>query len=273
MSRNHRILMIDDDEKLTAVYSRQLRAAAYDVHVVNDASAAVRALQERAYDLAIVDMNLTGSPHDHSGGEAILAFLKTLNEPIAVVVLTSEEDPQFSADLVQDWGISRFVSKGTITRQGLSPLFAAVEMALASSATAERKKRPELLRTMMGSESEAFWVDMALRALSPDGGYPGLKSFLDGFLGALMPLLPIAHIKSPPLHASEGGTKLEGSFWSKGVGRPVQISLRSAKAATQLTPGTLPAGATVGEVLKEYTAAGVSGVVWVLEGCARNEFV
>jgi CheY-like chemotaxis protein len=272
MDRKRRIIMIDDDQKLTSAYARQLRAATYDVDVANDIGTAVRALQERAYDVAIVDMNLSGIAHDHTGGEAILAFLKTLKEPIAAVVLTSEEDPQFSADLLQDSGISRFVSKGTITKQGLSPLFAAVEMALASMLASEKRRTPAVVRALAGAEPDAIWVDMALRTLSPDGGYSGLASFLDGFLNTFVPLLPGARIRESPMHRSSDGSGLQGYFWSKGQGQAILIRMRAANAHSRPVAEILPEGAAVGEVLKEYSAAKVSGTVWALNGCARSEF-
>jgi DNA-binding NarL/FixJ family response regulator len=142
----------------------------------------LRHLNERSYDIALVDLNLSGIENDLSGGEGMLEFLKTLREPIGAVVLTSEEDPQFVADLVQDWGVSRFVSKGTITKQGIAPLLSAIELALASTARA-RNARPDIIRLMAGgSEQEQIWVHIALQTLSPDGAYQGLAGFLNELL-------------------------------------------------------------------------------------------
>jgi len=54
------ILLVDDEEVFTSNMSKLLTSRGYRVTAVNDGDSAVRALQENAYDVVVLDLKMPG---------------------------------------------------------------------------------------------------------------------------------------------------------------------------------------------------------------------
>lgn len=88
-----------------------------------------------------------------------------------------------------------------------------------------------------------------------------------------MPVFPVASVRSSPLSKSADGRSLSGCFWSKGAGRAVLVGVQSSQLGPLAAPVTsLPSNAVVDDVLGRHTSASVTGVVWGLLGCRRDQF-
>ena len=55
------ILVVDDEALMRKLFSSNLRASGYAVHVAADGSEALRLIQEHPFDLLLLDVNLPGS--------------------------------------------------------------------------------------------------------------------------------------------------------------------------------------------------------------------
>src|SRR5579859_7154008 len=54
------VLLVEDDELLAGSLRRLLRAAGFDVTITRDGAAAARLLEDRAFDVVLSDLHLTG---------------------------------------------------------------------------------------------------------------------------------------------------------------------------------------------------------------------
>jgi hypothetical protein len=68
-----------------------------------------------------------------------------------------------------------------------------------------------------------------LRHLSPQQGYPGLEQFLLRLLSAYLPLVA-PPIDAPWIRWEEGEGRAAGTFWSKGRGVAIDLSIRRGTA-------------------------------------------
>src|SRR6185503_16012628 len=79
-----RILVADDEDSLRWVLEKGLRQAGYDVVSVKDGAAAVRAVEDEAFDLVFVDVRMPGMD-----GLAALARMRERRPDACVVVMTA----------------------------------------------------------------------------------------------------------------------------------------------------------------------------------------
>src|SRR6266850_706523 len=229
MDRKQRVLLIEDRVDEARIYARIIAHGGSDVDLVHSDNDAVRYLDERFYEVAVVDMNLSSIEGDNSGGERILNHARKLAEPPALVVFTAHDDPQFAADTVQEGRVARFVSKNSVTQHGAEPLLHSIRTAIDTSKS-KRDRPRDILRLLMGPEQEDIWIDAAFRrTLGFRGGQTNLLAFLD---------------------------QLVGNFRSKGIGAPVLVEVYAAAAAA---PPAIPAQSVAA---REYEQSGLRGVVW-----------
>ncbi len=271
MERKQRVLLVDDDEDFTAVFSSEIQRGGFDVEVVHTADDAIRRLNDKIYDAAVVDMNLSGPREDNSDGHRLLRYARGLDEPPALVVCTGTESTQFTANLFQEFGaVFQFLAKSELTDKGSEALLRHIRIAL-ESRRPPRDHRKEMLRVLAGNEREEIWVHLALSTLKPEGGYQGLIRFFQDFLHGLSPLLPTQGSDGPQLRAAEGESGLVGHFWSKGIGGPVFLDVRSVKIEDSQS-GVTPAEAVGGTPVRELEQSGVHGTAWKVNGRPRDAY-
>jgi two-component system copper resistance phosphate regulon response regulator CusR len=82
-----RILLVEDEKKVARFIARGLKAELYAVDVAHDGQTALDYLQNNAYDITILDLNLP----DISGHE-VLRQIRKSNLPMPVLVLTAREN-------------------------------------------------------------------------------------------------------------------------------------------------------------------------------------
>lgn len=86
-SRLRRALVIDDDASVRAALMRILRGMRFEVDHLASGERAIEAVQDRHYDLAMLDLNLPGmSGHD------VLGELKHLDPSMVIIVVTGSQD-------------------------------------------------------------------------------------------------------------------------------------------------------------------------------------
>ena len=67
VSRRPSVLLLDDDERILNTRGRLFVALGMDPVSVSSADEALSAIADHDFDLAIVDVNLSGTPGDRSG--------------------------------------------------------------------------------------------------------------------------------------------------------------------------------------------------------------
>lgn len=102
-----RILLVEDDEGLTAALEMFLTAKGYNVVTANDGSAALERLGEQPFDLIITDMMMPGM----SGCELLARLKDSPPEPSpAVIVMTGKGTVEIALDIMKS-GVSAFLRK------------------------------------------------------------------------------------------------------------------------------------------------------------------
>ena len=100
-----RILVVDDEADIRMTLSMVLMAAGYEVDGVEDGEAALESMENRSYDLVLLDLMLP-----HVGGLEVLRRLPRKAQDTPVVVISAmgqEEAMQESLSL----GAASFVAK------------------------------------------------------------------------------------------------------------------------------------------------------------------
>jgi len=82
MSKNARILVIDDDESVRTVLAMALERKGYDVDIARDGKEAVRKTNTNFYNLALVDIRLP----DMDGIELLTAMKQTTPKMVKIIV-------------------------------------------------------------------------------------------------------------------------------------------------------------------------------------------
>jgi CheY-like chemotaxis protein/anti-sigma regulatory factor (Ser/Thr protein kinase) len=86
---NQRILLVDDDRGLRLALSTLLTDAGHDVAVAGDGPDALVLLQERAFDVVLLDIGLPSM-----SGLEVLARARALPAPPLVIVMTADDTPE-----------------------------------------------------------------------------------------------------------------------------------------------------------------------------------
>ncbi len=80
----HKILVVDDEENMLALFRRVLGKEGYHIECVDSGQGAVELAKERPFELAIVDVSMP----DMDGIE-VLARLKVINSEMPVIMITA----------------------------------------------------------------------------------------------------------------------------------------------------------------------------------------
>lgn len=91
-----RILLVDDEDVIRAVLSRELRLKNYDVQPAVDGREALRQLQSQRFDAIITDLDMP-----YVDGISVLKAAKKLPSPISVIILTGYGDMGSAIDALR----------------------------------------------------------------------------------------------------------------------------------------------------------------------------
>lgn len=87
MANDYKILLVDDEPGILASSKALLESVRYEVDVAEGGKAAILKLQEKEFDLMLLDMNMPGV-----NGHQVMEFINEKQINIAVVVLSGETD-------------------------------------------------------------------------------------------------------------------------------------------------------------------------------------
>lgn len=112
------ILLCDDDKDLNLDIQEDIYLDFNDIeiHSVFDRETALKAVSERAYSIAIIDLNLenTSPPNwSNTGGVEIIKYINNQNFGTKIIVLSGNPETELSFDLSKKYNISKYIQKGS----------------------------------------------------------------------------------------------------------------------------------------------------------------
>ncbi len=268
-----RILVVENEDDLRTQYATGLDLADFEVDSAENLQAALDLIEAKTFHVALVDLMLTDSDTTMDGLE-VLKNLQTLGEGTKAIVLSGQDNPGTAADTITEYQAVKYIPKSKIIAKGMKYLIEEISQ-LATSA--DLKKYGDAGSSIFsvlarGVENELVWTDSLLRILEPTKRYTGLKKFLTKFCEPMVPLMPKKG-SSPPLTFYKEQRFANGKFWSKGLGRPLELVVcRADEAAEILKEENRPEWQNA--PLEDYENYGLKGYAFGLpDDVARSEFV
>ncbi len=120
------ILLVDDEANVRTVFSDVLKRAGYRVKVVEDGHEAIKELEQKTYNLALVDLRMP-----KMGGIQVLESLKKIKPELPVIIYTGYGSVTTAVEAMRK-GASNYLSKP----------FSPEELKLAIKKALEQKGNP-----------------------------------------------------------------------------------------------------------------------------------
>ena len=142
-----RILIADDNPDLIDALRLLLKGAGVEYDAVTSPEAAVRALESRAFDLVLMDLNYTGDTTSGREGIDLLARVRAIDRLLPVIVMTGWASVDLAVEAMRR-GVCDFVQKPWDNAQLLATLRREIETGRARRRDdeAERRELSEALR-------------------------------------------------------------------------------------------------------------------------------
>lgn len=105
MSSAHTIVLIEDDREISSTIQGVLESAGYNVHAAPNGIEGRKLVESKKPDLVITDMMMP-----RMGGFPVLEFLKSMENPPKVIMITANEGGRHKA--YAEWlGVSDYLRK------------------------------------------------------------------------------------------------------------------------------------------------------------------
>lgn len=96
MDNRPRILLVDDEERFRITLQKMLAAQGLTVEAVSSGQKALEALQQRAFDVILLDIRMPGM-----NGIQTLAEIKKLDPDLEVIVLTGHASMDAAMEIIK----------------------------------------------------------------------------------------------------------------------------------------------------------------------------
>lgn len=160
MRVNGSILVVDDEPEMRATLVRYLTSEGFSVTAAGDGQAMNKSLQERDFDLVILDLSLRN--------ETGLDLLRKLRETrdIAVIILTGKSDP-IDRVVGLELGADDYVTKPFLNRE----LLARINAVMRRAKSQPQASLPSEFRYVVFND---WRIDLVARTLTSPNGKPVL---------------------------------------------------------------------------------------------------
>ena len=140
VGRTHRILIVDDDGASLELLSEVLNRANYETFSASTGYDAVKIIQEKPLDLAILDYNLPDTT-----GLALLQHIKRIRPSIIVIIMSANSSTNVKFDVFEA-GAFTFIPKPIDLRQFLQFVRRALGFKEQSVASSRRRANTVQIR-------------------------------------------------------------------------------------------------------------------------------
>jgi len=105
MAKEIRVLYADDEESLRVLVKSHLESEGFTVDAVDDGDTAVKALKNKAYDLALLDIRMP-----RMNGVEVLRYIRKNTPLVRVIILTAVDDLAIAIEAVKN-GANDYLTK------------------------------------------------------------------------------------------------------------------------------------------------------------------
>lgn len=277
------VLIVEDDSAVRTSYVNYLRRKGFTVAEAHDRGSAIEAIHNRTFHVALVDIMLAGEDVTNRDGVAIIEQLNALGEGTLAVAVSTQDDTQLAADLVQKYKAYRYLSKTTVRRGRFEPLVEIVERAYADLElhpfgldSVQRKNRSALAYLAGGGQALVLAFNRWLSVLGRNASPNTLENLIEVFFSRWAPILPLKG-EEEYLRTDENNQLLHGTFWSKAEAKAVDLIICSADGVDRIVQGGINEAWRVDTELtpggKRYSKGRLVGMGFDHASGCRSEFL
>jgi ActR/RegA family two-component response regulator len=224
--RRDRVLILENDDFALEMYARHLKRAGFQPTQASGLLPAFDALERELFSVCVVDLNLD-DPRTHGTyeGSKLLYACAELDEGTNCVIASGQDSPSTASELTKRYSPYTYIEKGQLSG-GVEILISAVRSA-AEAADLDRNLSSEnIYSQLFGQRGQDSFIaeSRIVQFLSPKGGSATLRRSASF---ALAPLLPLREATggSAFWHTDPESGVASKEFWSKGLGRGLELSL------------------------------------------------
>jgi ActR/RegA family two-component response regulator len=270
------LLIVEDDPEWCGIYSRA--AARHDVRTVkvaNDLADATALIEDMQFAMAFIDIGLDVGDDRNIDGLRVMDKIRSVKDETSIVVVTGRSGMDvlpITRDALMRYQAHNILGKVEIVPHDIETVLASGLDAFEKRSSLGAAPVHDVLR---GDLEPWQWDDQIMRGTGIQGDVQNLYRFLDRLVSGFLPLIP--ERPGAAIQRDEATGVLHGSYWSRAIGMAVVICFGgNTQAAAQLESAKsgrlLLERYEVGAVLNEFSAYGVTGAVFALNGARRDDF-
>lgn len=276
MTVTRSLLIVEDDFEWRGIYARAAaRQGVRTVKVANNLADAAALIDEIQFAMAFIDIGLDVGDDRNIDGLRVMDKIRSVKDETSIVVVTGRSGTDV-LPITRD-AIMRYHAHNILGKIDITP--SDIEEALTSGLEAFEKRNSlsaAPAHIVLKGDIESWkWDDQMMGETGIQGGVQGLYRFLDRLISQFLPLIPVR--PGSAVTRDEATGVMHGTYWSRAIGAAVVICfagrtqaeshIESAKSGRLLLKRH-----DVGVALNEFSAYGVSGAVFVLNGAHRDNF-
>lgn len=256
-SENANILVVDDEPVFLQIYSRILGSNIAHLHLADNKTDALEAIQRRFFHAAILDIRLANFDPTSEEGMHIAEAIYSNGESTGVILISGFGTPKRVRDAFRMYEAVDFLGKENFNREELSYAL--------SRAISKGNNYVELCRqSMLEIKYLIRGIDSEKLVKTPS--YPYIQDFERVLQYLVSPLLPI--IASNKYEKLTEAFIFETRYWSRYYGNAYTIKVGPRTHITELLD-TLKRS---GKLVESYTRASLSGIRYVDESLLPTDF-
>ena len=167
-------LLVEDDPSWQGILAEILGDYGLEVTLCADLAAALAAIAQQAFRLAVVDLSLAGTDHHNRDGLQVLEALRRQAPGCASILLTGYASVELAVAAIQDYGAYTCLRKENFRRAGFRAM---IPEALAATPPAAGEIAPETTVTETAADLASAPPRLAL-IVEDDAGWRGLLTEL-----------------------------------------------------------------------------------------------
>jgi ActR/RegA family two-component response regulator len=270
------LLIVEDEPQWCGIYSRAAnRQGLRTVKIAKNLAQAAELVEKIQFAVAFIDIGLDVADNRNVDGLRVMDKIRSVKDETSIVVVTGRSGADV-LPITRD-SIIRYHAHNILGKVDITP--SDIEEALRTGLELFEKRNSLTsvpARTVLRGDLDPWrWEDQMMRGTCIQRGAQGLYEFLDRLVSEFLPLIPVKP-GAAVTEDTETGV-MHGIYWSRSIGAPVAICFAAKERAKSYIPSAgsgqfLLGSYDVGPILNEFSAYGVRGSVFALNGVQRSKF-